>query len=213
VDALRDALAVLPDDAELHRRLAVAERVLAKSHYYDVAREFGRLAGEAGNKPGGPRMVVMTGGGPGLMEAANRGAFDAAAPAAGLNISLPHEQYPNPYITPELCFKFHYFAMRKMHLAMRANALAVFPGGFGTMDELFETLTLVQTHKVPNLPLVLMGTRFWRGLFAWLGRAMEAHRFISRGDLALARLTDDPQEAIDIVESYYNKRKHAANFM
>jgi uncharacterized protein (TIGR00730 family) len=163
VEALRQALKTDPDNTTLIRKLAVAERILAKSRYYEIAREFGRLVGS--NRGGdGPRseLVVMTGGGPGMMEAANRGAFEAGAKSVGLNINLPHEQYPNPYITPELCFRFHYFALRKMHFLLRAKALVAFPGGFGTMDELFEVLTLVQTRKIKPVPIVLVGEEYWR---------------------------------------------------
>lgn len=163
VDALSAALAADPSDAALQRRLAVARRVLAKSHYYDVARAFGRLVGEANGR--GSRVMLMTGGGPGLMEAANRGAFDAGAKSIGMNITLPHEQYPNPYITPDLCFRFHYFALRKLHFVMRACALVAFPGGFGTFDELFETLTLIQTRSIHPVPVVLVGEHYWRRAF------------------------------------------------
>jgi uncharacterized protein (TIGR00730 family) len=162
VELLRDALSVQPDDTELQRRLIVAERILAKSQYYEVAREFGSLVADAGNGPNDSRLVVLTGGGPGLMEAANRGAHEAGAKTVGLNITLPHEQFPNPYVTPELCFQFHYFALRKMHFLMRAKALIAFPGGFGTFDELFETLTLIQTRKINPLPVVLVGEEYWR---------------------------------------------------
>jgi uncharacterized protein (TIGR00730 family) len=165
VEELRGALALAPDDVGLARRLAVAERTLAKSHYYDVAREFGRLVGRAGRGSDDPRVMLMTGGGPGLMEAANRGAFDVGAKSIGLNVSLPHEQYPNPYITPDLCFRFHYFAMRKLHFVMRACALVAFPGGYGTFDELFETLTLIQTRTIRPVPVVLVGERYWRRAF------------------------------------------------
>ncbi len=165
VASLREALTVTPEDKDIQRRLSIAERVLAKSHYYDVAREFGQLIGNAGNGPDDSRLVVMTGGGPGIMEAANRGAHDARAKTIGLNINLPHEQYPNPYITPELCFQFHYFALRKMHFLLRARALVAFPGGFGTFDELFETLTLIQTRKIKPLPVVLVGEHYWRKVF------------------------------------------------
>ena len=119
----------------------------------------------AGKGPQDSRLVIMSGGGPGIMEAANRGAHEAGAMTVGLNISLPHEQYPNPYITPELCFRFHYFALRKMHFVKRAKALVAFPGGFGTFDELFETLTLVQTRKIDPLPVVLVGEAYWRKVF------------------------------------------------
>jgi uncharacterized protein (TIGR00730 family) len=135
--------------------------------WYDMARDFARIASQRGGaldskKNGGVhRNVIATGGGPGIMEAANRGALDVGAPSIGFNITLPHEQLPNPYTTPELTFQFHYFAMRKMHLAMRANALVVFPGGFGTMDELFEILTLRQTRKTSNVPIVLVDEGYW----------------------------------------------------
>lgn len=158
----RQAAAAAPGDRELQRRAAVAERLHAKSGYYEVAREFGRMVGNAGGGPQDSRIVVMTGGGPGMMEAANRGAFDCGAKSVGLNINLPHEQYPNPYITPDLCFRFHYFALRKLHFLLRARALVAFPGGFGTFDELFETLTLIQTRKIRPVPVVLVGESYWR---------------------------------------------------
>ena len=163
VEALRAAAAA--GDTELTRQLRIAERILEKSHYYEIARAFGTLVGAAGGGPGDCRIVVMTGGGPGVMEAANRGAFDVGAKSAGLNIDLPHEQYPNPYIAPDLCFRFHYFALRKMHFLLRAKALVVFPGGYGTCDELFETLALIQTRKIAPLPVVLVGESFWRRAF------------------------------------------------
>jgi uncharacterized protein (TIGR00730 family) len=157
--------AARPSDSakdDVTRRIAVAERLLAKSRYYDVAREFGRLVGRSGPDFGIRDLVVMTGGGPGIMEAANRGAADAGAKSIGLNIRLPHEQYPNPYITPDLCFCFHYFAVRKLHFLLRARALVAFPGGYGTLDELFEALTLVQTRTIKPLPIVLVGEEYWR---------------------------------------------------
>jgi uncharacterized protein (TIGR00730 family) len=151
-----------PDNDELAHRIAVGERLLAKSHYYEVAREFGRLVGRSGTGLEISDLAVMTGGGPGIMEAANRGAADVGAKSIGLNIRLPHEQYPNPYVTPGLCFRFHYFALRKLHFLMRARALVAFPGGYGTLDELFEALTLVQTRKIEPLPIVLVGEQYWR---------------------------------------------------
>ena len=165
VEGLQAELDADPSDVELQRRLAVARRILAKSHYYDVARDFGRLVSKAGTGLDGARLVVMTGGGPGMMEAANRGAFDVNAKSIGLNINLPHEQYPNPYITPELCFRFHYFALRKLHFLLRTRALVAFPGGYGTFDELFETLTLIQTRKIKPVPIVLVGEEYWRQAF------------------------------------------------
>lgn len=165
VDRLHKALAVHPDDDELQRRLFVATRILAKSHYYETAREFSRMVANAGRGPDDSRLVIMTGGGPGMMEAANRGAHNVGAKTVGLNITLPHEQYPNPYITPELCFRFHYFALRKLHFMHRARALVAFPGGYGTFDELFETLTLIQTRKIRPVPVVLVGEAYWRSAF------------------------------------------------
>jgi uncharacterized protein (TIGR00730 family) len=165
VEAAARALEIRPDDDALQRRLRIAKRILAKSRYYEVAREFGRLVGHCGDMVIGGRIMVMTGGGPGIMEAANRGARDVGAESIGLNITLPHEQYPNPYITPELCFTFHYFAMRKFHFALRARALVAFPGGYGTLDEVFEILTLAQTRKLPPVPVILVGEEYWRGVF------------------------------------------------
>jgi len=165
VESLAGALASDPENADLRRRLDVARRILANSRYYNVAREFGRLVGAAGNDRSRPRIVVVTGGGPGIMEAANRGAHDAGAESIGLNITLPEPQYPNPYVSPDLCFRFHYFANRKLHFMLRARALVAFPGGYGTMDELFEILTLVQTRKIVPLPIVLVGESYWRKAF------------------------------------------------
>jgi hypothetical protein len=165
VERLRQEIRHRPEEEELEVRLARAERILAKSRYYEVAREFGRLVGESGEGAEDCRLVVVTGGGPGVMEAANRGAHEAGAKTIGLNIDLPHEQYPNPYVTPDLCFRFHYFALRKLHFLLRAKALVAFPGGLGTLDELFETLTLIQTRKIEPIPVVLVGQEYWRRAF------------------------------------------------
>lgn len=161
LEAARRVALADPGNAALGRALRVAERRVGLSRYYDIGRDLGRLVGEAGD----PRLAVLTGGGPGGMEAANRGAFDAGAKSIGLNISLPHEQHPNPYLTPGLCMSFHYFAMRKLHFMKRAAALVALPGGFGTMDELFCALTLIQTRKAAAIPVVLIGEDYWRRVF------------------------------------------------
>jgi hypothetical protein len=165
VKRLAAELGVDPGDHALQGRLAVAQRIAAKSRYYDIAREFGRLVGDAVRRDAGCGVMIMTGSGPGIMEAANRGAFDAGAESIGLNIRLPHDQYPNPYITPDLCFSFHYFALRKLHFLQRARALVVFPGGYGTLDELFEVLALIQTRKISPVPVILVGAAYWRRAF------------------------------------------------
>jgi hypothetical protein len=174
-----------------------AERAKTLSHFYEQARAFGRLVSEKGGAleavDGWRDNVIATGGGPGIMEAANRGAMEAGAPTIGFNITLPHEQDPNAYTTPELTFRFHYFAMRKMHLAMRARALAVFPGGFGTMDELFEILTLQQTGKAKLAPVVLVGRDYWRRVFNY--EVMLDYGVISPPDLNLFEIVDTAEEA------------------
>ncbi len=167
----------------------------AHGRWYDAARAFGRIVSERGGAIGGgqgPRdNVIATGGGPGIMAAANRGAADAGAPSIGFNITLPHEQEPNPWSTPELTFRFHYFAMRKMHLAMRANALVVFPGGFGTLDELFEILTLRQTGKSPPIPIVLFDESYWRSVIGF--DALIEHGMIAAEDMQLLRFAEDAE--------------------
>ena len=152
------------ENKALERELRIARNILKKSHYYDIARRFGQIVGLSGKGADDTRITLMTGGGPGIMEAANRGAFDVGAKSIGLNITLPHEQYPNPYITPGLCFRLHYFAIRKLHFMRRAKALVIFPGGFGTMDESFEVLTLVQTRKIDPIPIVFIGESYWNSI-------------------------------------------------
>ncbi|MGD9221486.1 MAG: TIGR00730 family Rossman fold protein, partial [Desulfobacterales bacterium] len=181
------------DDA-LRRKLDIARRALANSQYYDEARKLGGLIS---NHTGKDKMVVITGGGPGIMEAANRGAHEAGIPSIGMNIVLPFEQAPNPYITPELCFQFHYFAIRKMHLLMRARALVVFPGGFGTLDELFETLTLIQTQKVTSIPILLFGKAFWQRVINF--DALIEEGTISPKDLDLFQYVESAEEAWKII--------------
>jgi hypothetical protein len=161
----REVAAEAPDDPLRARQLKLAEHRLALSRYYEIGRELGRLVGTAGRGARDSRLIVMTGGGPGAMESANRGAFDVGAESAGLNITLPGEQYPNPYLTPGLCFQFHYFSLRKLHFMKRAAAIVALPGGFGTLDELFGALTLIQTRKVPPIPVVLIGEDYWRRVF------------------------------------------------
>jgi hypothetical protein len=171
------------------------------AQWYAAAREFGRLAsthGGALNAGAAPREnVIATGGGPGLMEAANRGAAEAGAPSIGFNIRLPHEQEPNAYSTPDLTFLFHYFAMRKMHLAMRANALVVFPGGFGTFDELFEILALIQTGKMRRMPVVLFDSAYWHAVFNF-DVILEAG-MIAPGDLDLVAYADTPEAIWELI--------------
>ncbi len=167
------------------------------AHYYDIAREFGRLVSATCQINGQCDYVIVTGGGPGIMEAANRGAADADAKSMGLNITLPHEQHPNPYITPELGFQFRYFALRKMHFLLRARALVVFPGGFGTLDELFETLTLLQTGKTRNITVVLIGQAYWERLINWSMLAEEG--LIGPHDLALFHFAETAEQAWDLI--------------
>lgn len=173
-----------------------AQKALDRSRFYEDARAFARIVSMRGGAlaaSGALRdNVIATGGGPGIMEAANRGAFECGAPSIGFNITLPHEQAPNPWSTPALTFRFHYFAMRKMHLAMRANALAVFPGGFGTFDELFEVLTLVQSQKMRALPIVLFGKDYWNKVVNFAALAEEG--MISEADLKLFEIVDNPEE-------------------
>jgi len=186
-----------PADHARRQRAEIARRRLALSKYYDVAREFGRLVSSTCQVDGRCDYVIVTGGGPGIMEAANRGAADVGAKSIGLNITLPHEQYPNPYITPELCFQFHYFAIRKMHFLIRAKALVALPGGFGTLDELFETLTLLQTGKTRNVIVVLIGQDFWEHVINW--PLLVENGLISQEDLRLFHYAETAQEAWDLI--------------
>jgi uncharacterized protein (TIGR00730 family) len=190
-----------PGNAELERAVAVAERMVANAADYDMAREFGRIVSSACQTDGRADYVVVTGGGPGIMEAANRGAHDVGAKTIGLNIVLPEEQQPNAFITRGLGFNFHYFAIRKMHFMLRAKALVAFPGGFGTIDELFEALTLVQTGKVEHLPVVLVGRAFWE-------KALNVPHFLDEGliapeDLRLFRYAETAEEAWRHIVDYY----------
>ena len=191
---------LFPNDQTKQRKLAIARRQLSLSTYYDMAREFGRLVSSTCQVGGQCEYVVVTGGGPGIMEAANRGAADVQAKTIGLNISLPHEQNPNPYVTPTLSFQFRYFAMRKMHFLIRAKALVAFPGGFGTLDELFETLTLLQTGKTEHVIVVLVGRAFWERLINW--DCLVEHGLISPNDLELFHYAETAQEAWELIARY-----------
>ncbi|MBS0524090.1 MAG: LOG family protein [Proteobacteria bacterium] len=165
LDECAAAAAAAPGDPQAQQQLAHARRLADNSRYYDIARALGRLVGRSGANRGQGCTVIMTGGGPGIMEAANRGAHDVGALSVGLNITLPREQFPNPYVSPALALRFRYFALRKLHFMLRAKALVVFPGGFGTMDELFEILELSQTRKMQPVPVVLVGESYWRRAF------------------------------------------------
>ena len=178
------------DDPLAAKRVASARRTLENSRYYDEARKLGHLIS---SNTGIDKLVVVTGGGPGIMEAANRGAHEAGMPSIGMNIVLPHEQSPNPFITPDLNFQFHYFAVRKMHLLMRARSLVAFPGGFGTLDELFETLTLIQTQKVQPIPVLLFGQAYWERIINF--DALVAEGNISSKDLDLFSYVESAEEA------------------
>ena len=191
------ALAQSPNDPEKRQAVLVAKNQSTLAPYYDVAREFGRLVSSACQLDGRCEYVVVTGGGPGIMEAGNRGAADVGAKSIGLNIALPFEQTPNPYITPSLCFQFRYFALRKMHFLNRAKALVVFPGGFGTMDELFETLTLLQTGKVKEVSVVLIGKAYWEDLINW--KKFVEYGLISPEDLSLFHFAETAAEAWEII--------------
>ena len=199
-DALRsDAL-----NETLLADLEKAKKALRQSLYYEEARRFGQLVGKAGKGPTDAKVTLMTGGGPGIMEAANRGAHDVGAKSIGLNIKLPHEQKPNPYITPELSFSFYYFGIRKLHFMQRAKALLVFPGGFGTLDELFDILTLVQTGKNPLIPIVLVSRYYWDNTLNFDFLVEEG--VISPQDKSLFIYAESAQEAWDSILQWYEKR-------
>ncbi|HUO02484.1 MAG TPA: TIGR00730 family Rossman fold protein [Rhizomicrobium sp.] len=201
--AAEAALAADPASEARKQDASVAARIAAKSRYYDIAREFGRLVGRAKSRDGG-RLLVMTGGGPGIMEAANRGAADVGAQSIGLNISLPQEQFPNPYVTPGLAFSFRYFAIRKLHFVLRARALVAFPGGFGTLDELFEVLALCQTRKTAPVPVVLVGRDYWSKVFDPEFLCQEG--VIAAEDLELFWFAETAQDAWAGIQRWYEKK-------
>ena len=196
----RAALAASPSDARRAREVARAERLLAKAHYYEAAREFTSLVARRAQATD-RQYVVVTGGGPGIMEAANRGASEAGAQTVGLNITLNTEQLPNPYITPHLCFQFHYFALRKLHFLLRAQALVAFPGGFGTIDELFDALTLRQTRRMQEIPIIMFGRRYWEQVLDFQFLADEGA--IEDEHLDLIRYAETPEEIWNIIATFH----------
>ncbi len=190
-----------PQDNSLQEQLPLARRRVQQARYYELAQNFAKLISTRFQQQGRCDFVVVTGGGPGIMAAANRGAYEVGARSIGLNITLPHEQAPNPYITPELAFRFHYFASRKIHFLLQARALVVFPGGYGTMDELFEVLTLIQTGKMPRIPVVLVGREFWQRVFDFEYLVEEG--YIAANDAKLFALADEAEEIIHLLEDFY----------
>ncbi|MFY0701008.1 MAG: TIGR00730 family Rossman fold protein [Bermanella sp.] len=196
------ALALSPSDEQLILAHRKAKTLVKNSRYYDDAHRLSKKITRKSLDNGGNEYVIVTGGGPGVMEAANRGAFDLGGKSIGLNIVLPFEQVPNQYITPELCFQFHYFALRKMHFLKRAVALIAYPGGFGTLDELFETLTLIQTRKIKPLPVVLIGKEYWNRLIDFNFLVEEGA--ITKEDLALFKIVDHAEEAWDVLKDSWD---------
>lgn len=191
-----------PKDARLARAVSRAESILEKSRFYEEAREFGRIVSTACQIDKRCDFVVTTGGGPGIMEAVNRGAFDIGTKSIGLNIDLPHEQEPNPFITPDLCFQFHYFAIRKFHFILRAKALVVFPGGYGTLDEMFDTLCLRQTKRMQAIPIILYGRKYWESIIDFHKMADEG--VVADEDLDLISYAETPQEAWQIIADFHH---------
>jgi uncharacterized protein (TIGR00730 family) len=189
----RTQLTQYPEALELQQKLKVAQRQLKNSAYYEAAAEFSRIVTEHSQSCPDTSLMIISGGGPGVMEAANKGAYQAGGQSIGLNIVLPHEQKPNPYITPQFCFRFHYFAIRKMHFLQRARALVAFPGGFGTLDELFETLTLLQTGKANTVPVILYDKNFWTRLINF--DLLVEEGLIKAEDMQLIQFVDTPEQA------------------
>ncbi len=201
-----DMAQTLIDAAEGEEAKRIAERLAAKSKYYEVARELARIASSFPRDENGMRQfVVCSGGGPSIMEAANRGAADVGEESIGLNIVLPHEQAPNKYVTPALSMQFHYFALRKMHFLLHARALAAFPGGFGTFDELFELLTLIQTGKIDPIPVLLYGKEFWNRVVDF--KALCEEGVISPRDLDIFTFVETAEEGWEVVRNFYRERR------
>ncbi len=201
VAELERAVCESPDESQLRAELRRARKQRAYSHYYEEARKFSSLVSRKLEDAGLHDFVVVTGGGPGIMEAANRGAQDANSRSVGLNISLPHEQEPNPYVSHELCFQFRYFAIRKMHFLLRAKALVAFPGGYGTLDEVFEVLTLIQTGKIAPIPVVLVGRDYWAKAVNF--DFLVEEEFIDADDITSFEIVDSGEEAIGVIQEFY----------
>jgi uncharacterized protein (TIGR00730 family) len=204
VNRLQESLGNDPDNSAIANRLKVAQRLLKNSRYYDMARQFGGIVARQKDRLAG-RLVIMTGGGPGIMEAANRGASEAGGRTAGLNINLPDKQQPNPYITPGLCISFRYFAIRKLHFILRARALVVFPGGYGTLDELFETLNLIQTAKIDPVPVILVGRDFWKSVLDF--DLLVSEGMIGANDHKLLVYAETADEIWSGILDWYAQRK------
>ncbi|HEY4231843.1 MAG TPA: LOG family protein [Lacipirellulaceae bacterium] len=202
LQAAKQAAKKSPANAQLQRAVTRAESILAKCRYYDEARQFGKIVSTASQIEKRCDFFVVTGGGPGIMEAANRGAFDIGTKSIGLNIDLPHEQEPNAYITPDLCFQFHYFAIRKFHFILRAKALVVFPGGYGTLDELFDTLCLRQTKRMQAIPIILYGRQYWESILDF--RKMADEGIVADEDLDLFSYAETPEEAWQIIADFHH---------
>jgi len=196
------ALQADPENPKLQRAYARAKRLLAKSRYYELARRFAFLVSQSCRNNGQCDYVICTGGGPGIMEAANRGAYEAGAKSIGLNIRLPMEQIPNPFITPELCFQFRYFALRKFHFLLRAKALVVFPGGFGTLDELTDALTLRQTGRMQPIPIIIFGREYWERILNFQALADEG--VIDDEDLNLFQFVETAEEAWETICRFHH---------
>lgn len=201
------AAAAKPGDTAAAREVARSEQLVSLSHYYDEAREFARLVSIDHQCETRREFVIVTGGGPGVMEAANRGAFDVGCKSIGLNIRLPSEQHPNPFITPELCFQFRYFAIRKFHFILRAAGVVLFPGGFGTLDELFEALTLRQTHRMQPAPIVLYGRDYWKSVIDF--RKLADYGVISDAHLDLFTYADTPEAAWRTIVDFNERQRKA----
>jgi uncharacterized protein (TIGR00730 family) len=203
LELVRNSLKEHPDNLVLQREKSVAETIMEKSKYYDDAREFGKLLGEWLKESNRDDCALVTGGGPGVMEAANRGAWEAGIKSVGLNITLPKEQEPNSYIDPHLCFRFRYFGIRKMHFLLRAGALVIFPGGFGTLDEMFDALTLRQTNRMQKIPIILYGRDFWKRVINVEVLAEEGT--ISDRDLELIQYADTPARVLEIIKNFHEE--------